>query len=446
MPPAQPWIRGLALPTPRLAGLVALGCLPLVALLRHPALLVVCAGYNLLLALATLADLWASAGADRFSVERRAPVALSYGARAVSTPRIGQSGSRTVRIRIREDRSPALGDADAAELVLAPGAAAEVKLPLRPTKRGDHELRGITLRWPTPLGLFERQAHWPLLQPVRVYPDLRALQRSDLAQRAGRLLEAGLRTARLRGAGTEFESLREYQPDDEYRRIHWGATARRGKLVSRLYEVERRQTVILCLDIGRLMCAKIDDATRLDHAIRAALMLADIALRLHDQVGLLIFAEEPLAYLPPRPGRAQLHRLLEALYNVEGRLIEPGYGAAFRLLGMQQRKRAMVVLFTDLVDANASEAMLTYATALRPAHLPLVVGFNDPHLLALADQPPDTAADLYERAIAASRLADRADALAKLRANGLRVVDAPPEQAAVALVNRYLEMKVKLLL
>jgi len=446
MPPAHSGNRGLVLPTPRLAGLVALGCLPLLALLRTPALLGVWAGYNLLLALAAVVDLWASAGPERFTVSRQAPTALSQGARTTVTLRLRQPGPGAIRVQARESRPAALGVAEPVSVLIAPGAAAAVALPLQPTQRGDHELGGVTLRWPSQLGLFERQAHWPLRQPVRVYPDLRSLQRADLAQRAGRRLEAGLRTARLRGAGTEFESLRDYQPDDEYRRIHWGATARRGRLVSRLYEVERRQTVVICLDVGRLMCARIDHETRLDHAIRAGLMLADIALRLHDQVGLLIFAEEPLAYLPPRSGRAQLHRLLEALYNVEGRLIEPGYGAAFRLLGMQQRKRAMVVLFTDLVDAHASEAMLTYATALRPAHLPLVVGFNDPHLLALADQPPRTAAELYERAIASARLADRAEALGRLRAHGLRVVDAPPEQAAAALVHRYLEMKVKLLL
>lgn len=446
MPPAQPWSRGLALPTSRLAGLVALGCLPLLALLQAPALLICWAAYNLLLAIVALADLWASTGPALLSVQRQAPAALSQGATAAVRLRLGQRGARTLRVQVREARSPALGDAPPVTVRLGPEAEVETSLPLRPRQRGDHRLGGVTLRWPTPWGLFERQAHWPLDQPVRVYPDLRALQRADLAQRAGRRLEAGLRTARLRGAGTEFESLRDYQPDDEYRRIHWGATARRGRPVSRLYEVERRQTVILCLDVGRLMCARIDASTRLDHAIRAALMLADIALRLHDQVGLLIFAEEPLAYLPPRAGRAQLHRLLESLYNVEGRLIEPGYGAAFRLLGMQQRKRAMVVLFTDLVDAHASAAMLTYAAALRPAHLPLVVGFNDPHLLAMADRPPATTADIYERAVASARLADRAAALQQLRANGLRVVDAPPEQAAVALVNRYLEMKVKLLL
>ena len=416
------------------------------AVLNTPAWLAVWAGYNLLAALLVIVDLLASARPDQFTVERDLPASLVVGRQALVTIGINHRGSHRLTIQARDSLPTSVEAKDPSPVECWPGGRGTTSYPLLSRERGDLRFGGVTLRWPSRFGLLERQAHWSLNQDVRVYPNLRALQRADLAQRAGRRLEAGIRSARLRGAGTEFESLRDYQPDDEYRRIHWGATARRGRLVSRQYEVERRQTVILCLDVGRLMCARLDEATRLDHAIDAALMLADIALRLHDQVGLLIFAEEPLVYLPPRPGRAQLHRLLEALYNVDGRLIEPGYGAAFRLLGLQQRKRAMVVLFTDLVDAHASEAMLSYATALRPAHLPLVVSFNDPHLLALADQPPRAMADVYERAIAASRLADRSMALQKLRANGLRVVDAPPDQAAVALVNRYLEMKVKLLL
>jgi uncharacterized protein (DUF58 family) len=163
-------------------------------------------------------------------------------------------------------------------------------------------------------------------------------------------------------------------------------------------------------------------------------------------VGLLVFAEEPLAYLPPRQGKAQMNRILETTFALEGRLIEPNYGAALRLLGLRQRKRSLVVLFTDLVDSNASEALLTYTEALRPAHLPIFVSFTDPTVLDLARLRPREPADLYDRALATQVLDARRAALDQLRAHGVTVVDAPPQQAGVELVNRYIELKVRMLL
>ncbi len=433
--------------TPRLAWLVACGAPLLAAGLAQPSLLVLPLVWNLALVVACLADALATAPAGRLSVERCCPASFSERSPATVALRVRNGSAQRLRVEVRDDVPGHLGQvADPPAVTVAPGATGETAYPVTPPRRGRARLGGVTLRWRSPLGLFDRQAHYPLEREIRVYPNLRALQRGDLRQQAGRRLEAGLRTARLRGAGTEFESLREYQPDDEYRRIHWGATARRGRLVTRQVEVERSQTVILGLDVGRLMTCRLDDRTRLDHALDAALLLASIAVQLHDQVGLLVFAEEPLTWLPPGRGRAQVSRLLDAVFDLEGRLVEPDYGAALRLLRLRQRKRSLVVLFTDLVDSVASESLLTWASALRPAHLPIVVSFTDPTTLALARQWPAEAADVYERALASQVLSDRALALDRLRAHGLGVVDAPPAQAAGELVDRYLDAKLRLLL
>lgn len=434
-------------PTGRLALLVALGAAAAMVEGWRGELRGLLVLSNLLILAVALADAWSTVRPTQVTVRRTVPRTLALGRPAAVTFELEQAGDRPLRLRLRDTVDPELGEVEhPPPVTLPPERPMTVTYPLKPSRRGRFTVGGTTLRWRSRFGLFERQVRLADEVEVKVYPDLRALQRYELLRQAGRSLEAGIRAARLRGAGTEFESLREYQPDDEYRCIHWGATARRGKLVSRQYEVERSQTVMLCLDVGRLMTTRLDDRTRLDHAIATALTLAGIATQMQDKVGLLVFAEEPLIYLPPDRGQPQIHRILEATFDLEGRLIEPDYGAAFRLLGLRQRKRSLIVLFTDLIDAEASAALLTYTAALRPAHLPIFVSFRDPAVQRVATQPPTDVDAVYQRALAEDLLTTRNAALRHLRANGIRLVDAAPEQAAVNLVNQYIDAKVKLLI
>ncbi|MCC7492397.1 MAG: DUF58 domain-containing protein [Fimbriimonadaceae bacterium] len=381
------------------------------------------------------------------TARRELPANLAVGETATARLVVHNRSRQTVELTLREAPPAELGAlTDPPPLRLAPDASGSVTWQLRPTVRGSHPLTVLTLRYASPSGLWERQEVRRCEQPVRVYPHPRAWRGGDLLRQASRRLESGLRTARLRGAGTEFESLREYQADDEYRRIDWRATARRGRLVTRQYEVERSQTVQLCLDVGRLMTCRLDQRTRLDHAIDAALLLAGIATQLHDRVGLLVFAAQPLTYLPPGRGRPQVRRILEALYDLPGELVEPDYAAALRLLGLRQRKRSLVVLLTDWIDPAASAGLLQAAASLRPAHLPLLASFRDPTVSALHTAAPLNAPAVYERALAHQTLQARDAAVSALRAAGLRVVDAPPERAGAAMVQAYLDLKAQLLL
>ncbi len=437
----------ILVPTSRLAAVVAAGAVALVPGATRAELLPLGLVYNLLVIALCLADLWSLPAPAALRLERRLPRGIGLGSAHVVRLVVNNRSARAVDLVLRDTVPRELGEvADPPPLRVAAGATARAEYLLRPPRRGRFVLGGVTLRWTGLLGLLQRQAHYPLRDEVCVYPDLRAIQRYDMLERAGRLLATGIRAARMRGAGTEFESLREYRSDDDSRRIDWSATARRGRMTSRQYEVERSQTVLLCVDVGRLMTARLDDQTRLDHAISAALLLANVALRQQDRVGLLVFGEEPLSYLPPRPGRAQLAALLEALFDQQGRLAEPDYGAALRFVGLRQRKRSLVTVFSDLVDTEASRRLLGAVTGLRPAHLPLFVSVRDPALDALAAQPSRDSTAVYERALAAERLSERAQALRLLRAGGVRVVDAPPAAVPAELVNRYVEAKVQLLL
>ena len=328
-------------------------------------------------------------------------------------------------------------------LKLSPYQTRRISYVTTPQARGDYQFGDIHLRGRSRLALSWWQRRLPAEQSVQVYPNLLQVERYQLLARSDRLQEAGFRRLRRLGEGTEFESLRDYVPDDDFHDIDWKATARRHKPITRQYEIERSQNVMLMVDAGRMMCAQLDGMSKLDYAINAALMLAYVAVQQDDAVGLVVFADEVHSFVPPRKGSAQVGRLVEQLYAVQPTMREPDYTAAFSLLHGRARKRALVVVFTDLIDRHASSQLLAHTAALYPHHLPLVVTLRDPRLHDLAEQMPDQAPDAYQRAIAANLLMNREEALSTLRQRGAAIVDALPQNLTVAAVNRYLFLKAR---
>jgi uncharacterized protein (DUF58 family) len=205
----------------------------------------------------------------------------------------------------------------------------------------------------------------------------------------------------------------------------------------RRYEDERRQHVLLVIDAGRLLTAEIDGVPRLEAVIQAALRLAHSAVEHDDNVGLMVFSDRVHAYVPPARGRRALRAVAEALAATEGRLLEPNYPAAFEYLAVRNRRRALTVLFTDIIDPTASDALVSRIGTLRPRHLPLAVVLRDPALERLAVARPKDATEAYERAASEALLLAREDALADLRARGVLVLDVLPSAAAEAVAQQY---------
>ena len=330
--------------------------------------------------------------------------------------------------------------------VVAPKARHAAVYHLTPKQRGDFTFGDVYLRVHGRFGLVRNMRRVPALQTVKVYPAMQDTATFDLLAKRGRLQQTGIRAARLQGAGREFESLRDYQPDDEMRRIDWKASARRGKLVSRQYEVERSQSVVLVMDIGRTMLAEIDGVQKLDYAINAALLLAYVAVQAEDRVGLLVFSDTVKTYLPPKKGRAQVYAILEALYNAKASLLEPDYRTAIATLRLRWRKRSLVVCFTDLWDADSSRQTIAELAALQPHHLVATVTLLDTEILRAAEAEPNAIEAVYEKAVATQVLDERQKALALLRQRGVLVVDSPAEKLSADLVNRYLEVKQRMML
>jgi uncharacterized protein (DUF58 family) len=287
----------------------------------------------------------------------------------------------------------------------------------------------------------QRQWRAPLATAVRVYPNFRLAARMDLLGRRAHLVRTGLHALRRRGEGRTFESLRDYVQGDDTRHLDWKATARRGKPMVREYEVERHQNVFLMLDAGRMMTARVGPLTKLDYAVNAALLVAHAAVGQGDRVGLMVFADQVLAYLAPRGGKRQIPQVLEALYGVRPSLVEPDYAVAFRSLAAHRLQRALVVVFTDLVDAHASARLLRHVGALAPNHLPLLVAIADPALKRHARTAPATGGAVYRQAVARELLQDRAEALRAITARAGLALDVPPDGLNLAVVNRYLEVK-----
>ena len=276
---------------------------------------------------------------------------------------------------------------------------------------------------------------------VRVYPPFRSREEAELRIDRARILEVGLRSAKGRGAGTDFDQLREYGPDDDHRRMDWAATARTGRPIVRTYRAERNQVVILLLDAGRTMAGQVAGVPRLEHAMDAAMCVTAVATRLGDRTGLVAFDRAVRAVVPPAAGRQQLGRVTEAMYDLEPQLVEGDVRAAFAAAVTRFRRRSMLVLLTDLVEQSVGELLLPALPLVARNHLVLVGAVQDPEVWAWASGPADDVEAAYRKAAAASALSTRARATARLRAAGVTVVDASPGKLAPMLTDAYLDAK-----
>jgi uncharacterized protein (DUF58 family) len=322
----------------------------------------------------------------------------------------------------------------------SPGSEARLQYRIQPPSRGDLKFGDLHVRVVGPLGLCMRQFHVEAAQPVKVYPDLTALAKDALALARASDAPAD-RAVRRPDEGREFESLREYRTGDDYRSIDWKSTARKGKTMVRAYQPERDQVVMLLLDCGRHMAGRIAGRRKLDHAVDGALRMAKVCLDKGDRVGVAAFGTEVHTMLPPRKGREHLRTLTEALYRVEATLQESDYGRALDMAFAKQHKRALVVVFTDLLDPDTSAALVRRTRALRPRHLPLVVSLLDEDLAAVATALPMTVQDAYARQTAARLEDEYRLTAAQLRNAGALVVRAPARTLSAAAVNEYLHVK-----
>lgn len=425
--------------------LLTLGVLPLVLLWPAPAAWWLMIIYDITLFVAAWLDYRRVEDAALIQVVRRLPKRFIIGEENEVQIQLGLRAARDVTFTIKDEYPPDL-ELRGERLLTACIARGRrepviVGYKLFAGARGDYAFGDVILRWPAPWGLVVKQARIASAGHVKVYPNLSPARQEELLAQRNRLLQIGLRRTRLRGQGREFESLRDYVRGDALRHISWTATARRGKLVTRQYQAERNQNIVVMLDTGRLMTSRIDHLSKLDHAINAALAIGYVAVRGGDNIGLLVFTREVTSYLPPEHGHTQINAMLEALYNVKAQMVEPSYARAFQYFSRHCKRRSLVVILTDLIDREASAELLAHTATLLPRHLPLIVTIADKDLRALAATEPQTVGEVYRQSVAEELLQQREGALARIIELGGLALDVPAGQLSFQLINKYIEVK-----
>lgn len=400
----------------------------------------VLAGVGLVVAVAV--DVRLAPDGGELDLRRRAPAIVTLGEQAAVVIELRNPRRWRLRLGLHDAAPPSLVRDPRRHRVIVDGhELASLRSSITPSRRGDNQLGPVTVRAFGPLGLAARQTTVELPGRVRVHPRLPGRSAAELRLRRARLLTAGERLTRQRGAGSEFDSLREYHRDDEYRRINWRATARSMAPVSNVYREEHNQHLGVMIDCGRAMAGRIGDWSRVEVAIDGAVALTHLATRVGDHVGALAFDRTVRLALPARSGRAQAGRLLDAVFALEAGLDASLYRPAFASLLARQRRRSLLVLFTELGPPASMRSLFEALPILLARHLVVVVAARDPAVEAAANGLPETSEDVYAAAAAARALADRAETTQRLRRSGAEVVDVVPEELAGRLVDTYLRMK-----
>jgi uncharacterized protein (DUF58 family) len=424
-------------PTRRLAVVVALAAILLIAAGNATTFYVV---NGALLAIALI-----DAGLARPStvrIGREMSEVVSLGATGDVRWRVQNLASRPQTISIADELAPSLhAERRRARLRVRARSTIEVVTTIRPTRRGRFDVRSLVVRIEGPIGLAARQRRIELPAVLRVYPPFRSRDEAELRINKARILEIGLRSAQGRGGGTEFDQLREYSVDDEFRRMDWAATARTGRAIVRTYRAERNQTVVSLLDNGRVMAGRVDDVPRVEHAMDAVMMLTAVATRLGDRAGLVAFDRVVRAVVPPGHARDHLGKVTEAMYELEPALTESDYRGAFTETLSRFRRRTMLVVFTDLVEQAVGESLLPALPLIARSHVVLVASVQDPDVIRWSEAIPQDAGEAYRKSAAVSAIDERRRTAARLRGMGATVVDDAPGRMAARLADAYLRVK-----
>ncbi len=383
-------------------------------------------------------------GTRSIIVERLAPGAVGVGDTAPAAYRLRSRWPFSVSGALYDALPRAIERREPPPLAFTLRPDTEVALPITliGRDRGDFPLGPVVLRLTGPLGFIARTLRYRPDDHATVIPSIAALRRFELRSLPMRLREIGLRVLRRRGEGTAFAGLRDYAIGDDPRHIDWKATARRRRLISREYSIEQGQTVMILIDAGRLMTQLAGSLPRFEYALSSALVLANIAARAGDHVGLLLFDDEVRAFIPPTRGAAAIRFIRDALVPVQPTMVEPDYAAAFRTLATRLSRRSLLVLYTDVIDARSSRTLLALTTRGARVHLPVVVALrNDALVAAAAPHGATTTDSLYESAAAEELLSARDEALERMRQAGVSVLDVKPQAMSTAVINKYLEIK-----
>jgi uncharacterized protein (DUF58 family) len=329
------------------------------------------------------------------------------------------------------------------EVKLEPHKRTIVDFKLTPNRRGAFLLQFVYVQFISKLGFWVRLNKVACENLLHVYPNIKQIGEYSLLARTNRLSQIGVRRTRKVGQDSDFERLRDYTQDDNYRHIDWRSTGRRQKLTVRQYQTDQSQRVIFMLDCGRMMTNEYRGLSLLDYALNSILMLSYVALQQGDSVGMICFSDRIKTFVPPSGGKRQMNRILHGGFNQFPSLVQSRYDEAFLYLSTHCRRRSLVVLLTNVIDQVNADQIHSYMGNLIGCHLPLVVMLRDHRIFDAADHPAPDPAVLYRSAAASHLLVWRHQVLQRLKATGALTLDLFPEEMTARMVNQYLEIKAR---
>lgn len=380
---------------------------------------------------------------SQIGIARTVPSSVTLGRTGTMAWLVRNGSKRASSIRFAEGLAPSLhADSRRGELRLPAGRTATVETDIHPTRRGRFPLGELVIRVDGPLGFASRQQTRWIPAELRILPRFPSRAEAELRLRRSRL-DMGLRSARMRGGGSEFEQLRDFTVDDEFRKIDWSATARADRLIVKTFRTERNQTVVNILDNGRLMAGQVAGVPRSEHAMDAIMAVTTVATGLGDRTGLLVFDKSVRASVPASARSTQLSRLTNAMFDIEPELAESDYRGAFTETLLRFSRRTMLIIHTELIEQTVGEFLLPALPLLTRSHVVVIAAVRDPQVEIWATTSPETVEEGHRHAAARASLAERQRTIAELRRNGATVVDAVPGKLAARLMDHYLDVKAR---
>lgn len=424
--------------------LLAFALIPLSLSWNFPVLWYAVLAFDSLLIAAAIFDyFWSRKLPEGLLLSRKFDGRFAIGGKTRVSVVVENSSPFSFEFRLKDEYPPelTLDEPREASFTIGPQQNAEFFYHLTPSRRGRYDFGQTAVRFRSRLGLVWCQSELGEKQTVKVYPNIRRAREMELRALGARSFLAIQRRAVRRGEGREFESMRDYVRGDELRHISWTATARRGKLTTRQYQIERDQTVMVALDAGRLMTGRIEGETKFDTALHATLALMSASARAGDNCGLVVFGRRMRKFIPPRRGLEHIDAVLEALHDVEPELIEPSYARAFQFIASNLKKRAFVVVLTDVVDKDSSKELINSLKLLRPRHLPLVATIGDRDLSLSVSHVPADIKEVFTQSAAEEIIHQRESALKLVESLGGMALDVTTQTLVPQMLETYLKVK-----
>lgn len=398
-------------------------------------------GYNILILFLFGLDLSITFNPTRFSISRVMEPKLSLAVWNRIDIIIDNPAPYTFKAKIRDGIPDSfIIESEVINFVIPPGST-KISYDVKPTKRGDYEFLDMHIRISGVLGLCVRSKTLPISDRIKVYPNLKDMRNQYLTVVHKKRLLSGFQKIRQLGVGTEFESIHEYNPGDDYRRINWSVTAREGQLFVNRYEPEKNQYVYLMVDASRVMNEEIKGIKRLDYAVNAAFIVAETAMGNGDNIGLLAFDSEIRRIVKPAKGTTHFRKLAENLYNIDISETSADYEKAFSTLQNMQNRRSLILLFTDPYNFEHVNEIVSSWSRFAPRHKVIVLSIKNTSLSLVAGMRTHDAESIFQKSAALKLFDDRSRIFSKLEKSGIPALEANPDTFTIDVINKYINLK-----